>query len=82
MPRISLPLTPEQRDEADRIEHRLRAVVADEIRGIAELLASKPDSQLLGAAEFRVRDRVHNIGAKAIETALDERKKGGTGDPA
>jgi hypothetical protein len=37
---------------------------------------------LLGQTEFEVRDRVHQIGAKAIETALDERKKGGTKAPA
>ncbi len=82
MPRISLDLTPEQRDEADRIKLRLMAVVEDEIQGIAELLASKPDRQILGQAEFQVRDRVHSIGARAIETALDERKKGATKVPA
>lgn len=81
MPPISLELTPEQRDEADRIKQRLLAVVEDEIQGIAELLASKPDRQILGEAEFQVRDRVHKIGAKAIETALDERKKGGMRAP-
>lgn len=81
MARISLDLTAEQRDEADRIERRLLAVVGDEIRGIAELLASKPDRQILGEAEFQVRDRVHRIGARAIETALDERKKGATRGP-
>ncbi len=82
MPRLSLDLTPEQRDEADRIRHRLMAVVEHEIRGIAELLASKPDRQILGEAEFQVRDRVHAIGARAIEAALDERKKGGIEVPA
>ena len=55
--------------------------VRNEIRSIAELLASKPDRQLLGQTEFEVRDLVHKIGAKAIETALDERKKGGTKGP-
>ena len=60
-------LTPEQSAEADRI---------------AEMLASKPDHQLLGKTEFEVRDRVHKIGAKALETALNERKKGATKDPA
>jgi hypothetical protein len=82
MPRLPLDLTPEQRDEADRITHRLMAVVEGEIRGIAELLASKPDRQILGQAEFQVRDRVHRIGAQAIEAALDERKKGATRGPA
>jgi hypothetical protein len=81
MPRPSLDLTPEQRDEADRIKRRLLAAVEDEVQGIAELLASKPDGQLLGAAEFQVRDRVHTIGARAIEAALDERKKGATKAP-
>jgi hypothetical protein len=82
MSRLPLDLTPEQLDEADRIKRRLMAAVEDEVQGIAELLASKPDGQLLGAAEFQVRDRVHRIGARAIETALDERKKGGTRGPA
>ena len=81
MPRTSLPLTPEQRDEADRIKRRLLAAVEDEVQGIAELLASKAEGQLLGAAEFEVRDRVHSIGARAIEAALDERKKGATKAP-
>ena len=82
MPSIPLDLTAEQRDEADRIKRRLMAVVEQEIQGIAELLASKPDRQILGEAEFQVRDRVHKIGARAIETALDERKKGGIRAPA
>jgi hypothetical protein len=34
-------------------------------------------SQLLGPTEFEVRDLCHKIGAKAVETALLERKKGG-----
>ena len=75
------PLTPKQQDEAQRIERILMESVRNEIRSIAELLASKPDRQLLGQTEFEVRDLVHKIGAKAIETALDERKKGGTKDP-
>jgi len=33
---------------------------------------------LLGATEFAIRDRVHKLGAFALETALKERKKGGT----
>jgi hypothetical protein len=82
MPRPSLDLTPAQRDEADRIKRRLLAAVEDEVQGLADLLASKPDRQLLGEAEFQVRERVHTIGARAIEAALDERKKGGTEGPA
>jgi hypothetical protein len=75
------PLTPEQQGEAQRLEEILMASVRDDIRSIAELLASKPDRQLLGQTEFEVRDLVHKIGAKSLETALDERKKRGTKGP-
>jgi hypothetical protein len=44
---------------------------------MARLLVSQPDSQLLGATEFELRDRVHQLAAHALQTALNERKKGG-----
>ncbi len=76
------PPTAEQADLAERIYQTLRQTVDSDLRSLAELLASKPDRQLLGQTEFEVRDRVHTIGTKAFETALDERKKGGTKAPA
>ena len=80
---MSLPeLPPEQAAEAERIYQALRAASDTELRQIAHLLASKPDDQLLGRTEFEVRDLVHKIGAKAFETALEERKKGDTKGPA
>jgi hypothetical protein len=75
-------LTTDQAELAERIYHSLRQATDTDLRGLAELLASKPDHQLLGRTEFEVRDRVHRIGAKALETALEERKKGGTEAPA
>jgi hypothetical protein len=75
-------LTPEQAELAERICQTLRQAAESDLRDLAELLASKPDRQLLGQTEFEVRDRVHKIGAKALQTALDERKKGGTKAPA
>jgi hypothetical protein len=77
-----LPLTQEQAELSDRIFHSLRQAAEADLRNLADLLASKPDRQLLGRTEFEVRDRVHKIGAKALETALDERKKGGIKGPA
>lgn len=74
-------LTPEQVDLAERIYQTLRQATDSDLRGLAELLASKPARQLLGQTEFEVRDRAHKIGAKAFETALDERKKGATKGP-
>ena len=71
-------LTPEQEAESAQ---RLAAIIGEaraqeEALQMARLLVSKPDEQLLGATEFEIRDRVHKLGAHAIETALVERKKG------
>ncbi|MEW4571511.1 hypothetical protein AB1L88_26860 [Tautonia sp. JC769] len=80
---MSLPeLTPEQAAEAERLYRHLRPVVEAELRQLTRSLASKADDKLLGKAEFEVRDRVHTIGAKALEAALNERKKGATKAPA
>ena len=75
-------LTPEQAAEAERLFQVLRPAVEDELRRLTQLLASKPDDKLLGKTEFEVRDLVHRIGAQALETALNERKKGATKAPA
>jgi hypothetical protein len=75
-------LSAEQAERAEQIFDSLRQATEADLRGIAELLACKEDSQLLGPAEFEVRDRVHTIGAKALQTALNQRKKRGTKDRA
>jgi predicted GNAT family N-acyltransferase len=71
-------LSAEQEAEAQRIYGILKEKADQDLLALARLLASKPDRELLGRTEFEVRDRVHQIGAKAVETALCERKKGGT----
>ncbi len=71
-------LTTEQEAEAQRIFQILKGTTDDDLLALARLLASKKDRDLLGQTEFEVRDRVHQIGAKAIQTVLNERKKGGT----
>jgi len=72
-----LPLTAEQEAQAQRIAAIVRDKVMEETLRVARLLVSKPDGELFGQTEFEVRDHVHRIGAHAIETALQERKKGG-----
>jgi hypothetical protein len=71
-------LTPDQQAEADRIRQALVEASAEDIRELAELLATKDDSNTFGATEFTVRDIALRIGAKAIEAALQGRKKGAT----
>jgi hypothetical protein len=75
-------LTPEQVVEAQRIFEVIREAAEQEQWRIAQLLASKRDHQLLGETGYQVRDMVHRIGATAIQTALEGRKKGGTKDRA
>jgi hypothetical protein len=77
-----MDLTPEQRAEAERLYLSLRAAAAADLRALAELLAAKPDGELLGRTEFEVRDRALRVGAKAVEQALAGRKKGATTAPA
>jgi hypothetical protein len=75
-------LTPTQEAEAERIFTTLKASAEADLKALARLLAAKADRDLLGATEFQVRDRVLRIGARALEAALGERKKGGTTGPA
>lgn len=71
-------LTPEQEAEAQRLAEIIARKAREEALAMARILVSKPDRQLLGESEFQVRDRAHRLAAHAIETALNERKKGGT----
>ena len=75
-------LTAEQEAEARRIYDALQHSADAELMALARLLASKGDGDIFGATEFQVRDAVHKIGAQAIQTALQGRKKGGTTAPA
>ena len=72
-----LHLTAEQESEAERILDVVKGAAEVELRQIARLLASKSNRELFGATEFRVREVVHGIGARALEAALEERRKRG-----
>lgn len=73
-----MDLTPEQEAEAQRIFDLLKEKAEADLMALARLLASKSDGEIFGRTEFEVRDRVHAIGAKAIESALAGRKKRAT----
>ena len=75
-------LTPEQEAEARRLAEVVRQKFQDEALQMCRLMVSKPDRQLLGATEFEMRDRAHKVAAEIIQTAVNERKKGGTKGPA
>ena len=71
-------LTAEQEAEAQRLADAITIKTKEELLRITRLLVSKKDHQLLGETEFEVRDLVHQIGARAIEAAVNERKKRGS----
>jgi hypothetical protein len=73
-----IPLTPAQEAEAQHAYELLQQTFLDEARRFARLLASKPDREQQGKTEVEVRDQFHRLAARALQTALDERKKGGT----
>lgn len=73
-----MELTPEQEAEARRIFEQLKEKADADLLAMARFLASKSDGEIFGKTELEVRDRVHDLGAKALESALAGRKKGGT----
>jgi hypothetical protein len=78
----SLDLTPEQQEHVQVLaEEALKAAQA-EIQQMAELLASKPDGQVLGATEFQIRDLVHKVAARMIQAEIQHREKKVTRAPA
>jgi hypothetical protein len=70
-------MTPEEIAEAQRNFEVMKNAANEELWRIACLLARKPDDRLLGRSEFEVRDHIQRIGAMALETAVNGRKKGG-----
>jgi len=75
--REDLVLNDEQEAEARRIYDRLGSLFDEERMRMARLLASKADRELFGRTEYEVRDRVHRLGAEALQAAADERQKKG-----
>jgi len=61
-------------DDERRIYERLEPLFEQERLRMARALSSGP---LFGEKEFELRDRVHDLGAKALEVAADERQKKG-----
>lgn len=64
----------ELNDDERRIYERLEPLFEEERRRIARALANGP---LFGEKEYELRDRAHDLGAKALEVAADERRKRG-----
>lgn len=73
----NVELDEDQEAESQRIYERLRGAFDEELKRMARFMASKPNHQLFGQTEFELRDRVHELGARVLETVADERQKKG-----
>jgi hypothetical protein len=70
-------LTPEQEAEAERIADQAMARARVELKQAARILVSKKNNEFFGETEFVLRDAVYRIAGRAIDAALQERKKRG-----
>jgi hypothetical protein len=61
-------------EDEQRIYERLGPLFEQERLRMARALATGP---LFGQKEFELRDQVHDLGARALEVAADERQKKG-----
>lgn len=67
-------------DELQRFKELFLKAANEEAEAVARMLSESADGDLLGKAEFALRDAVHRVGAKTLEAAANERaKKRGTG---
>ena len=77
-----MPISPTIRPGTEQLYESLKAATEHDLKAIAELLATRPDDQLFGQTEFDLRQLVHRLGAEALQTAAEQRKKGGIKAPA
>ena len=72
-------MSPEQYAQAQQLYDVTEQALAEERWRMCCLMAMKANGELLGRAEFELRDHAHRMGAVTLEAAVNERsKKGGT----
>jgi hypothetical protein len=80
--RTSAACAAEQSTEVDRIVELVTNAIKGDVRRFAEALVTKRDDELLGPGEFDLRNRVLGMARHMVEATVNDRKKGGTKDPA
>ena len=69
-----LPLSPEHEARAQELLAALHQAADQELLTIARTLVATEEATLFGQTEFQIRDLVLNIGAKAYQTFLAQKK--------
>jgi hypothetical protein len=70
----TIELTAEQEAEAQKLTVQITEAIADDVLRMARLLVSKDVRHTFGSTELQLRDIVHRIGAKVLETSLADKK--------
>ena len=68
------PLSPEREAEAQQLAQAIRQAADEELLDLARTLVDTDEHTLFGDTEFHVRDLVHQIGAKAYQAFLAQKK--------
>lgn len=68
------PLSVEQEAQAEELTAHILEAIAADVRKVARLLVSRTGPDTFGQTEFHLRDLSHQIGAKALETSLAQKK--------
>src|SRR4051812_21999544 len=64
-----------------QLMERLRPLLEQRAREMAETLADTPPEQILGKVEYTLRDHAHRLATEVHQVALDGDQKRGTTEP-
>ena len=67
-------LSPAQEVEAQQLAEAISQAAQDELLQVARLLVGSSDATLFGATEFKVRDLILRVAAKAYQEHLAQKK--------
>jgi hypothetical protein len=70
-------MTPEEFAEVQRMHEVIVKAMDQEIWQIAQFMVTRRDDQLFGEAEFTLREKALRLGAQALESTVNDRKKRG-----
>jgi hypothetical protein len=70
----TLELSTDQEAQAQELAARITEAIAADVLQVARLLVSKEARHTFGQTEFQLRDLVHRVGARALETSLGGKK--------
>jgi hypothetical protein len=71
---VKEPLTPDKEAQAQQLAQDIAQISQDELLRIARTLIDADDSTLFGDNEFKVRELVLKIAAKAYQQRLAQKK--------